>query len=302
MPNRILKESICTSDNIEMLSAFQETVFYRLIVTVDDFGRYDARPKILASRLFPLKDIRISQIEDALRALTSAELVTLYEVGGKPFLQMNTWEKHQTPRAAKSKYPGPDEGTCKHLQADENICTQMQADAPDIRERYTGNDIRYSEAVAETDARAREAAAPAFDSPDFKADLTSPITYAINELGHLSPLDLQALASFRDDLPDDVIIYGINAACSANVRTWAYARSILNRYVSAGFKSVGDIKAAEAKREAQKAQMVSDGHGGKIANPALNFQQRDNSGYEDAFDNSWMSEFVNLNKGEAANG
>lgn len=142
--------------------------------------------------------------------------------------------------------------------------------------------------------RAREvsAAAPAFDSPDFKADLTSPITYAVNELGHLSPLDLQALASFRDELPDDVIIYGINAACSANVRTWAYARSILNRYVSAGFKSVGDIKAAEAKREAQKAQMVSDGHGGKIANPALNFQQRDNSEFSAEVDNSWMSEFM----------
>lgn len=142
--------------------------------------------------------------------------------------------------------------------------------------------------------RAREvsAAAPAFDSPDLQADLNSPISYAVNELGHLSPLDMQALASFRDELPDDVIIYGINAACSANVRTWAYARSILNRYVSAGFKSVGDIKAAEAKREAQKASMISDGHGGKIANPALNFQQRPDSEFSAEIDNSWMSEFL----------
>ena len=89
MPNRILKESICTSDEIDSLSAFQETVFYRLIVMCDDYGRMDARPKILASKLFPLKDIRAAQIEDALRALTSAELVTLYTVDGKPFLQMN---------------------------------------------------------------------------------------------------------------------------------------------------------------------------------------------------------------------
>jgi DnaD/phage-associated family protein len=205
---------------------------------------------------------------------------------------MNTWEKHQTPRAAKSKYPGPDEDTCKHLQADENICTQMLADAPDIRERYTGNDIRYSEAVAETDARAREAAAPAFDSPDFKADLTSPITYAVNELGHLSPLDMQALASFRDDLPDDVIIYGINAACSANVRTWAYTRSILNRYVSAGFKAVGDVKAAEAARERQKANMVSDGHGGKVASAATGYSQRSGDDFNSEIDNSWMDDFM----------
>lgn len=105
MPNRIIKESICTSDNIDQLSAFQETMFYRLIVTCDDYGRMDARPKILAARLFPLKDIRVTQIEDALRALTSAELVTLYTVDGKPFLQMNTWNKHQRVRDSKEKYP-----------------------------------------------------------------------------------------------------------------------------------------------------------------------------------------------------
>ena len=123
MPNRILKESICTSEEIDKLSAFQEVFFYRLIVHCDDYGRMDARPKILASSLFPLKDIRAAQIEDALRALSSAELVILYSVGGKPFLQMRTWDRHQTIRAKKSKYPSPDD-----VQADEIICTQMQAD------------------------------------------------------------------------------------------------------------------------------------------------------------------------------
>ena len=128
MPNRIIKESICTSDNIDQLSAFQETVFFRLIVNCDDYGRMDARPKILASKLFPLKDIRVNQMEEALRALTSAELVILYEVDGKPFLQMKTWERHQQIRAKKSKYPGPDSGTqvsdsnCKQMIADDSKC------------------------------------------------------------------------------------------------------------------------------------------------------------------------------------
>ena len=122
MGNRILKESICSSENIDGLSAFQETFFYRLIVNCDDFGRMDARPKILASRLFPLKDLRINQVEDALRALTSAELVTLYEVNGKPFLQMNTWDRHQQIRAKKSKYPSPDEGNGYHLISDDIKC------------------------------------------------------------------------------------------------------------------------------------------------------------------------------------
>ena len=122
MPNRIIKESICTSENIDQLSAFQETVFYRLIVNCDDYGRLDARPKLLASKLFPLKDIRASQIEDALQALTSAELIDLYTVDGKSFLQMKTWDRHQTIRAKKSRYPSPSENICKQMQADASKC------------------------------------------------------------------------------------------------------------------------------------------------------------------------------------
>ena len=130
MPNRIIKESICTSDNLDQLSAFQETMFYRLLVNCDDYGRMDARPKILAAKLFPLKDIRTIQIEEGLRALTSAELVIIYEVDGKPFLQMKTWERHQQIRAKKSKYPSPESGnkvsvsTCKQMIADDSKCSR----------------------------------------------------------------------------------------------------------------------------------------------------------------------------------
>lgn len=130
MPNRIIKESICTSDSIDQLSSFQETMFYRLIVNCDDYGRMDARPKILASKLFPLRDIRASQIEDGLRALTSAELVILYEVDGKPFLQMKTWERHQQIRAKKSKYPAPENNAqstdifCNQLISDDSKCSR----------------------------------------------------------------------------------------------------------------------------------------------------------------------------------
>ena len=127
MPNRILKESICTSENLDRISSFCETVFYRLIVNCDDYGRIDARPKLLASKLFPLKDIRAKQIEDALRELTSAELVSTYVVDGKPFLQMNTWDRHQNIRAKKSKYPGPEQANGS-LNTSANNCAQMNSD------------------------------------------------------------------------------------------------------------------------------------------------------------------------------
>ena len=57
MPNRIIKESICRSEEIDSLSWFEEVLFYRLIVTCDDFGRYDGRAKIIKGSCFPLKDM-----------------------------------------------------------------------------------------------------------------------------------------------------------------------------------------------------------------------------------------------------
>ena len=141
MPNRIIKESICTSDSINQLSPFHEVFFYRLLVNCDDYGRLDARPEVLASKLYPLRrSIREEQIIGALNALTSAELVDLYEVKGKPFLQIVTWAEHQSIRAKKSKYPAKDE-TCKHVQASEIKCNQVNANVPvivfDNRESYS---------------------------------------------------------------------------------------------------------------------------------------------------------------------
>lgn len=142
MPNRIIKESICTSDNIDSLSPFEEVCFYRLMVNCDDFGRFDARAKILSSRLFPLKNVTPEQMQTALDSLVNADLVTVYEVGGKPFLHLNSWERHQQTRATKSKYPAPDESNCNQLISDDSKCPRNR-----IRNRN-----RYS--IIEDDIRA----------------------------------------------------------------------------------------------------------------------------------------------------
>lgn len=107
MPNRIIKESICTSDTIEQLSWFEEVTFYRLIVSADDYGRMDARPAILKGRLFPLKDVTAKQVEAAVIRLSTVGIVKLYEVEGRPYLQLCTWANHQRIRKSKEKYPAP---------------------------------------------------------------------------------------------------------------------------------------------------------------------------------------------------
>lgn len=109
MPNRILKESICTSATLDALSAEEETFFYRLIVQCDDYGRMDGRAPVLRARCFPLRLDRVSDADVTawLAALVRAGLVRLYEVDGRAYLEMVTFTKAQQVRARRSKYPDP---------------------------------------------------------------------------------------------------------------------------------------------------------------------------------------------------
>lgn len=122
MPNRILKESICTSDNIDQLSPVAEVAFYRLMVNCDDYGRMDGRVKVIKSRLFPLKDMTEDDMLRLLAELEKADLIKGYEVNGHPYLQMKTWERHQQVRAKRSKYPSADENTCNQMISDDIKC------------------------------------------------------------------------------------------------------------------------------------------------------------------------------------
>lgn len=174
MPNRIIKESICTSENIDQLTEFQEVFFYRLMVNCDDFGRFDARPKLLSSRLFPLRDISTEMVVETLNALRDADLIILYEVGGHPYLQMKTWDKHQQARATKSKYPSFGESvlqdadiSCNQLQSNDINCNQDQSDdskshrirnrirntISDNRNRDTREDDDGDQMVSDSEAR-----------------------------------------------------------------------------------------------------------------------------------------------------
>jgi hypothetical protein len=141
MPNRILKESICTSDTIAQLNPEEEVFFYRLLVICDDYGRMDARPAILRARCFPLKIEGVTEemITSWLKKLVDVGLVEIYIVNDKSYLHITTWEKHQQIRAKNSKYPSPDEGE----KSNDIICNQMNSN-DSICPRESRIDIRES--------------------------------------------------------------------------------------------------------------------------------------------------------------
>ena len=107
--------------------------------------------------------------------------------------------------------------------------------------------------------------------------------YAAANLDHLSPRNMEDLAGFMEHLTDELVRHAIDEACANGKRTWAYVRSILLRYSRAGYKTIGEVLAAESERERQKQSYV----GGK-PNPALNYEQRSHQ------ENDYSGLFVDL--------
>lgn len=133
MPNKTLKEAICLDSRINQLTWLEEALLYRLLVTSDDMGRFDARPEIIKSRLFPLKkDISLKTIDQALRRISTVGLINIYTVDDRPTLQLTGSECYTgSNRNKTSRYPAPPSEVKKaeknNLQSIAINCNQLQS-------------------------------------------------------------------------------------------------------------------------------------------------------------------------------
>jgi hypothetical protein len=121
-----------------------------LIVNCDDYGRFDGRTAIIKSRLFPLKSsVTEKTIDAALNKLSTVGLVMPYFYDGKPILQLVTWDKHQTVRNKRSKYPAADGSETLSsaenvsLLATESNCNQLKAIASLIQSNPIQSEYEY---------------------------------------------------------------------------------------------------------------------------------------------------------------
>ena len=92
------------SEKIDKLSPEAERFFYRLLVVVDDYGCYDARPSLLARKVFPLKENIDGRMADKwLSECVKQGLIETYEVDGKEYLEVLQFD--QRIRLMRRKYP-----------------------------------------------------------------------------------------------------------------------------------------------------------------------------------------------------
>jgi hypothetical protein len=173
MPNRVIREGILDSEKVSGLSEAEQNFFFRLLLIVDDYGRFDARPGLLRSKCYPVDDSKtLTMVSNMLTSLHGANLIELYTVGEKSYLHIN--EFNQRLRQKREKFPGPEKGTCQ--QHDSNVradVSNMRPESNPIR-----NDLESeSESESETNHKSGGVNVPPPEPPNWKEDIN--IYYAM---------------------------------------------------------------------------------------------------------------------------
>lgn len=128
MPSRIIHDKCRKSRTLNALSSDAERLFWRLTTAADDYGRFDADPRVLLSDCFPLKveEIKAKQVETWRNELTKIveddelPLIRLYTMKGRTYGYFVTWTNHQRDRSKeknppKPKFPSPEDGVMLEL-------------------------------------------------------------------------------------------------------------------------------------------------------------------------------------------
>ena len=113
MPTRILRDGILDSEQVDRLSEPAELFYRRLMSVVDDFGRYECRYNLLASKAFPLRrNITEEDIKQRLEECIAAKLIRVYRVGDKDYLEiLNFGQRIKTGQISKFPEPPGTSGT-----------------------------------------------------------------------------------------------------------------------------------------------------------------------------------------------
>jgi hypothetical protein len=111
MPSRIIRESALTSESLDRLSGDAERMFWRLTLVADDHGRFEADPRVLLAKCFPLRVgvFTAAQVQALRDEIAATGTIELYEARGRLYGCFPRWFDHQRRRESKAKFPGPDD-------------------------------------------------------------------------------------------------------------------------------------------------------------------------------------------------
>lgn len=109
MRARLVEKNILYNRRLLRCGFFASTLFQRLILVVDDCGRFYGDTASIRAAVFPMvEEITEQMIGEALLALSREGVVQLYEVRGERYLCLTGWNEHQSLRYKTPVYPAPE--------------------------------------------------------------------------------------------------------------------------------------------------------------------------------------------------
>lgn len=107
---RSVKPDFWDDEAIGEISRDARLLFIGLITQADDDGRLKGSPKLLKGKLLAYDDVTIQEVSGWLAELVESELIISYQVGGRPFIALPSWHKHQRiSHKTDSALPSPSE-------------------------------------------------------------------------------------------------------------------------------------------------------------------------------------------------
>lgn len=162
---RAIKPGFFLNDQLAECDPLARILFAGLWTIADRAGRLDDRPRRIKAETLPYDDCDVDGLLDQLAA---RGFIRRYRVGDARYIQVVTWDKHQTPhiREAPSAIPAPDEHRTSTGQAPDghSASTPLTLTDPDLGSRTL--------TVPVPRARAREEpadGAPARSNPHWDA-------------------------------------------------------------------------------------------------------------------------------------
>ena len=104
MPNRMLYTGLLTSKKINQLNCEQFELYIRLLLVVDDFGRYLGSTTRISRACWPDRENMTSKkVIPLLLTLQKVGLLEIYTVNNEKYIEISNWT--QRTRQIESKYP-----------------------------------------------------------------------------------------------------------------------------------------------------------------------------------------------------
>lgn len=132
---RTIKPEYWSSPAMRGLDPFARLLFIAMWNWADDVGRGSANPGELRGFAFPNDDdIELADIRRMLGGIRRAFGVVFYEVDGRPFYYIPSWDKHQKiDKRSTPRHPGPDDGAPYNPDPEDTSYQHEQDSSADTR-------------------------------------------------------------------------------------------------------------------------------------------------------------------------